>query len=194
MEMRQIELRSARDGSFLGAGLALCACAAVVGLFCAATQIESLGPVAVGDSKLDSSPTINSLQAAVDTSPAAPLPAIANAAVPIPVARSTSLAKLVIPRVHSQKAKAPLPASSDVLRFNECLPQCETKDPMIAGYPLDNDHAGNLLLQASDDHADEPGFSPLKDATYVVSRVADASGAALKGGRKMLDHVIPTDW
>ncbi|MDL2402094.1 hypothetical protein [Rhizobium mayense] len=174
--------------------LALSACAAVVGLFYAATPIESLGPVAVDDGKLYGLPPINSLQAVIDASPATPLPAIANVAVPIPAERSTSLAKLAIARVHAQKAKAPLPASPDVRRFDECLPQCETRDPMIAGYTVDNDYAESRQLQASDDHADEPGFSPLKDATYAVARVADASGAALKGGRKMLDHVIPTDW
>ncbi|MDL2409420.1 hypothetical protein PY650_28070 [Rhizobium calliandrae] len=174
--------------------LALSACAAVVGLFYAATPIESLGPVAFDNSKLDGPPAINSLQAAIDTSPATPLLAIANVAVPIPAERSTSPAKLAIARIHVQKAKAPLPASPDVRRFDECLPQCETRDPMIAGYPVGNGYAESRRLQASDNRKDEPGFSPLKDATYVVARVADASGAALKGGRKMLDHVIPTDW
>jgi hypothetical protein len=193
METKQIEWRNARGGSLLRVGSALCACSAIVGLFYAASQIESIGPVAIDD-KLDWPPTINSLQVAVDASPAAPLPAIANAAAPAPAARSASLAKLVIPRVHAQKAKAPLPASSDVLRFDRCLPQCETRDPMIAGYPADSDYAGRLQLQESDDQAADPGFSPLKNVTYVVSRVADASGAALKGGRKMLDHVIPTEW
>jgi len=192
METRQIEWRNARGGSLLRVGSALCACTAIVGLFYAATQIESIGPVATADDKFDAPPTINSLQAAIDASPAAPLPAIA--AIPTPAPRSVDLAKLVIPRVHAQKAKAPLPASSDVLRFDRCLPQCETRDPMIAGYPVDSDDAGRLQLQESDDEAADPGFSPLRDATYVVSRVADASGAALRGGRRMLDRVIPTDW
>lgn len=194
METKRIDWRYSRSGSPLRMGVALCIGSTIVGLFYAATLIESVGPVAIADGKLDGPPTVNSLQAAIDASPAAPLPAIANAVVPIPAARSVNLAKLVIPRVRAQKAKAPLPASSDVLRFDQCLPQCETRDPMIAGYPVDSDDIGRLQLQESDDQAADPGFSPLKDATYVVSRVADASGAALKGGRKILDHVIPTDW
>ena len=191
METRRIDWRNSRSGSPLRMGVALCIGSTIVGLFYAATLIESVGPVAIANNKLDGPPTINSLQAAVDASPAAPLPAIAD--VPTPAPRSVNLAKLVIPRVHAQKAKAPLPASSDVLLFDRCLPECETRDPMIAGYPVESDH-GPLQLQESDDQAANPGFSPLKDATYVVSRVADASGAALKGGRKMLDHVIPADW
>ncbi len=119
------------------------------------------------------------------------LPAIA--AVPTAAPRSVNLAKAGHTSSPRKKAKAPLPASSDVLLFDRYMPALRgQRSHDRVGYTVEGEHGPLQLVKAMIQR--RSGFSPLKDATYIVSPGGGSFGAALKGGRKVLDHVIPTDW
>jgi len=187
----------------LGSGLAVCG--TVVGALYVIVQtgpvdrtmqfIDDSGRVAINRAAPASQLAMNHLQSAVDASPAKP-----QMSVPIP--QPSPLAAMAktnppIKRVasHSDVAKTKVASSGDVEHFDRCLPQCETRDPLIAGHPeyaeaappLPNDDPPPVLEE-------RVGFHPLAGARNLLNRAVDAPGVMLRRGRQVIDNVARVDW
>ncbi len=137
----------------------------------------------------------NGLQVAVDASPTR-----ASMSVPIPqpsplaAVKGSPSARKVASRTDMAKAKVAM--SGGVERFDRCLPQCETQDPLIAGYPQYGQPAQPSMRDDDPPPVLEErvGFHPLADARHLLTRAADAPGAMLRRGREALDDVARIDW
>lgn len=162
-----------------------------------ATQfIDDTGRIAINRTQPTQQFAMNLLQSAVDASPTKPL-----MSVPIPqpsplaaVVKSGAPAKRVAS--HADAAKTKVAASGDVEQFDRCLPQCETRDPLIAGRPEYAEAAPSPY------EGDEPppvveervGFHPLVGARNLLDRAVDAPGVMLRRSRQVLDNVARIDW
>lgn len=134
------------------------------------------------------------LQVAIDASPARQL-----MSVPIPIPSPLAAVKTTAPTKHIasrvETAKTKVAASGGVEIFDRCMPQCETRDPLIAGVP---DYAqAQPPLVANDPPAvveERVGFRPLADARQLLSRAVDAPAVMLRRSRQALDEVARVDW
>lgn len=138
----------------------------------------------------------NGLQVAVDASPARQLMSVPiPQPSPLPATKSgTPIGKKVVS--HGDVARMKVAASGGVERFDRCLPQCETRDPLIAGYPQ-YAQAALPVTKAEDPPPivrEEEGFHPLAGARHLLIRAADAPGVMLRRGREALDDVARIDW
>jgi hypothetical protein len=77
------------------------------------------------------------------------------------------------------------------------LPQCETRDPLIAGH---SDYAEAAPAPFEGDDPVPPvveervGFHPLVGARNLLDRAVDAPGMMLRRSRQALDNVARIDW
>lgn len=137
----------------------------------------------------------NALQVAVDTSSTRQLMSV-PIPTPSPLAamKVPTPAKRVASRTDAVMTKAV--ASSGVERFDRCLPQCETRDPLITGYPEYAEVTPPPL--ANDDPLpvaeERVGFRPLADARHLLTRAVDAPGVMLRRSRQAIDEVARIDW
>ncbi|MGM4984274.1 hypothetical protein [Rhizobiales bacterium] len=187
----------------LGSGLAVCG--TVVGALYLIVQtapadramrfVDDSGVIAISSAKPLEHVAMSGPQVVVDASPArqtmsVPIPS------PSPLA-STEKAAVTPKRVasHAGIAKTKVASSGGVERFDRCLPQCETRDPLIAGepeyaqaeQPLVNDERPPVVEE-------RVGFRPLAGARYLLSQAADAPGAVLRQGRRAIDDVASIGW
>jgi len=187
----------------LSSGLAVCG--TVVGALYMIVQtapteramriIDDSGRITIGNGGLLDHVATNGLQVVVDASPTQPV-----TSVPIPqpspltAAKSSASAKKVASRTDA--AKTSVAASGDVERFDRCLPQCETRDPLISGYPQYAEAKPSLVRD--DDPPpiveERAGFHPLAGARHILTRAVDAPSVMLRRGREALDTVARIDW
>lgn len=183
-------------------GSALAVCGTVVGALYVIVQtgpsdramrsIDDIGRIAISGPRPVQQLAMNDLQTAIDASPARPLMSVPIPQ-PSPLAagiKSSAPAKRVA--VHADTAKANVASAGDVEHFNRCLPQCETRDPLIAGHP-------EYAEAAPSPETDNPpvaveervGFHPLEGARHLLNRAADAPGVMLRRSRQAIDRM---DW
>ncbi len=185
-------------------GSALAVCGTVVGALyliveTAPTEramrfFDESGRIAISSAKSLQHPAPNELQVAIDASPARQL-----MTVPVPTPSPLALVKTPAPAKHiasrSDTAKAKVAASGDVARFDRCLPQCETRDPLIAGGPEYAQAEPPLVANEPPRVAEEKvGFRPLAGARHLLSRAVDAPVIMLRRSRQALDDVANADW
>ncbi|AYG68856.1 MULTISPECIES: hypothetical protein [unclassified Rhizobium] len=187
----------------LGSGLAVCG--TVVGALYMIVQtapteramriIDDSGRITISSGGLLDHLGSNGVQVAVDASPAqqvmsVPIPQPS----PLAAAKSSAPAKKVASRIDAVKTS--VAASGGVERFDRCLPQCETRDPLISGYPQYAEAEPSLVRD------DDPppvvdergGFRPLAGARHILTKAVDAPGVLLRRGRETLDNVARLDW
>lgn len=190
----------------LGSGLAVCG--TVVGALYLIVQtapadramrfVDDSGVIAISSAKpLErvEHVAMGGPQVAVDASPARQ-----TVSVPIPSPSppaSTEKAGVTAKRVasHPVIAKTKVASSGGVERFDRCLPQCETRDPLIAAdpeyaqveQPLVNDEPPPVVEE-------RVGFRPLAGARHLLSQAVDAPGAVLRRGRRAIDDVASIGW
>ncbi|MBN8952937.1 MULTISPECIES: hypothetical protein [unclassified Rhizobium] len=195
----------------LGSGLAVCG--TVVAAFYVIVQtgpsdhsmryIDDGGRIAINSAAPAQRLAMNQLQSAVDASPARPQ--VLSMTVPIPqpsplaaVVRTSAPVKRVAS--HSDVAKAKVEASRNVEQFDRCLPQCETRDPLIAGHPEYAEAAPPPAYDEPSPVMEAPvveervGFHPLAGARHLLNRAADAPGMMLRRSRQAIDNVARIDW
>ncbi|NLR98010.1 hypothetical protein HGP17_14415 [Rhizobium sp. P38BS-XIX] len=186
----------------LGSGLAVCG--TVVGALymiveTAPTEramrfFDDGGRIAVSQAKPLDRPVSNQLQVAVDASPAGQM-----LSVPIPTPSPLASAKIAPPAKHvAMRAEAEKPKVADagsVELFNRCLPQCETRDPMIAGGVESTPQEPMLVAGDPPPVVEErDGFRPLAGARHLLIRAVDAPGIMLRRSRQAIDSVARLDW
>lgn len=136
----------------------------------------------------------NELQVAIDTSPVRQL-----MSVPIPTPSPLAAVKTAAPAKHiasrADAVKTKVAASGGVEMFDRCLPQCETRDPLIAGGPDYAQAEPPLVINDPPPVVEERvGFRPLAGARHLLSRAVDAPAVMLRRSRQALDEVARVDW
>ena len=183
---------------------ALAVCGTVVGALYIIVQtgpadrtvgfIDEGGRIAINGTASAQQLAMNRLQSSVDMSPAKPL-----LSVPVPqpsplaaMVKSSAPAKRVV-RTDAEKTK--VASSADVKHFDHCLPQCETRDPLITSHP---DYTEAALPVADDAPSpvleERAGFHPLADARNLLGTAVDAPGMVLRRSRQVIDNVARADW
>lgn len=136
-------------------------------------------------------PGANMLQAAVDASPGVPSPSVAKpVAVPIPHVSP----KLAASPAKSRKEETAAVMPAGVARFDSCLPECETRDPLIAEYHGPSQDVMPVNAPADVEEEVEFDVSPLRGAGHVFDAASEASGNVLRRGRQALHNLIPVNW
>ncbi|WP_047464275.1 hypothetical protein [Rhizobium rhizogenes] len=186
----------------VGVGLFVCG-VTVAGLYAVArTEAETplmssidiggRGAIEVADAR--NFATANDLQSAIDASPTVlptPIfrPATANKSA---AAKASTPVKRVA--AHAKVTSVKTVASSDVTQFDRCMPQCDTRDPMIVGYSEADQPPQDLQEQAL--YVPEPPEhrSPVQGVRYILGRAAEAPAFAVRKGRDVIDGVRQFEW
>lgn len=185
-------------------GSALAVCGTVVGALyliveTAPTEramrfFDDSGRITISNAKPFANVAMNGPQLAIDASPARQL-----MTVPIPTPSPLAIVKTPVPakRIASRSdtVKTKVAASGAAERFDRCLPQCETRDPLIAGGPEYAQAEPPLMTIDPPPVAEERvGFRPLAGARHILSRAVDAPGVMLRRSRQAIDEVARIDW
>jgi hypothetical protein len=89
-------------------------------------------------------------------------------------------------------------SSSDIVRFDKCKPDCETRDPLFVGTPTAAIHTESTIITEtaefeSPNPAMEVGASALNGAGYVLIRTAALPFTTLRLGRDAVVKVSGLD-
>ncbi|MBB6487888.1 hypothetical protein [Rhizobium lusitanum] len=189
----------------LGTGLAVCG--TVVGALYLIVEtapseramrlFDDSGRITINSARSLDQGVTNGPQLAIDASP--PTRQMMAAAVPIPMPSPFASAKVAAPVKHvalrSDVLKAKPAIATGVERFDRCLPQCESRDPLIAGYPEYAQAEPPLVNQDPPPVVEEKvGFRPLAGARELLNQAVDAPGAMLRRSRQALDNVAHIEW
>lgn len=186
-----------------GTGIKIGMCAVVIGLFCVVAQngrqeaatmpADTNERIAANTGKPENGST--KIQAAIDASPVFGTEHGIKPVVPATVvpSKKPSLGKRALSRVDVKKVDVAGTMPSGVLRFDRCVPKCETQDPLFAGYSGPSPDPVIAQSRASD--AEDVGFdlSPLQRAGDVLGRTAAMPRAALRKGRDIIYGIIRSD-
>jgi hypothetical protein len=148
-------------------------------------------------SNTQQAPRAATVLASIDSKPQAdrvPLPAAIHA---VPIAHPASVPVVasadIRPVIPTRRPTAParLPADkSAVARFDSCLPDCETRDPMIIGYG-DQPPEMEPVAARDDQQIEQPVRLPvLAGATSFLGKALDVPGAALRKGKSVITTVV----
>lgn len=200
MDTHLSQLLGTRPGIGRRLGIGLGVCATVIGLAYAAAHINPQEAAGVEDrvvadtGRREDKPT--KLQTTVDASPAVQVALLSKPDIPviaIPSVKPVSSPKRVISHADAKTADSRTTMPSGVLRFDHCVPRCETQDPLIVGYPAPIPDRADIQSAAIDE--EDTGFNlhPLQEARYILGRTAQAPRAALRKGRQILDTIVGSD-
>lgn len=185
-------------------GSALAVCGTVVGALyliveTAPTEramrfFDDSGRITISSAKPLEHLAANGPQLAIDASPARQL-----MTVPIPIPSPLAAVKIPTPakRIasHSDTVKTKIAAAGGVERFDSCLPQCETRDPLIAGgQEYAESEPPSVAIDPPPVVEERVGFRPLAGARHLLSRAVDAPGVMLRRSRQAIDEVARLDW
>lgn len=193
MGMQDMKWRAAGADVAIRAAFSLGMCGALAGFLYLTAQngIAENSTVQAGPqaatlvAMLDAKPTVS--QSAVDAGPyavAAPI----KVSTPIIVSMK---AQTVIPTKRPEvPTKEPVVARSATERFSTCLPNCETRDPMIVGYP-EKDPAPFQPDPQVDAMVEEPVSLPvLQRAGSLLGRALEVPGNAIRKGQSAITRVV----
>jgi hypothetical protein len=143
-------------------------------------------------------PVVNKL-ASVAVEPPAELAVAAIDPVPLPekvlpLARPVTPSKQAALRVKTVRTETAMASTSGVETYDRCMPQCETRDPLIVGYPEPVQYPAGSYSSASNEPQDKFSRSPMQQAGNLLSKAAAAPGVALRKGRDMLGSVGRIIW
>ncbi|MEZ2128238.1 MULTISPECIES: hypothetical protein [unclassified Sinorhizobium] len=199
METEEMKRWNVQGGSIQKLGVGLGACCLFAGVLYLAAYVGGndvvIAPIDANDrvavETVKDRPSVNMLQAAIDASPAVPSP---PAAKPAAVAIRHVAPKLAESPAKSRKEEAAVVMPSGVARFDSCLPECETRDPLIAEYHGTSRDFVPVNAPADDEEEVEFGVSPLREAGHMFDSASEASGKVLRRGRQALHNLIPVNW
>lgn len=188
-----------QGGSVQKLGVGLGACCLFAGVLYLAAYVGGtdvvIAPIDANDrvavETVKSRPSVNMLQAAIDASPAVPSPSIAK---PVAVPTPHVSPRLAASPAKSRKEETAVAMPPGVARFDSCLPQCETRDPLIAEYHETSQRLAPVDMTADGEEEVEYVVSPLRGAGHMLDAASDASGRALRRGRQALHNLIPVNW
>jgi hypothetical protein len=112
----------------------------------------------------------------------------------LPLTRPANPSKQAASRVKTARTETAMASTSEVERYDRCMPQCETRDPLIVGYPEPVQYPAGSYSSASNEPQDKISRSPMQQAGNILSKAAAAPGVALRKGRDMLDSVGRIIW
>lgn len=134
------------------------------------------------------------LQAVIDASPyVLPTPAVRPASANRSASAQTANGAKKI-TAHAKVTTVKTAASSDVTRFDRCMPQCDTRDPMIVGQtepappPVDLQVAARYEPEPVDDQP------PAGGVRYILNRAVEAPGYVVRKGRAAFDDIRQMSW
>lgn len=126
-------------------------------------------------------------QAAVDASPGA-LPVPAKIPVPLERVAEASPTPARRPAVPLKRPGAQQVAvASNVLRFESCLPGCDTRDPLIVGHAEKTPDPG-VSPSPTDELVEQVSFT--QRTPSILGRAMDAPGAVYRTGRNALTSLV----
>jgi hypothetical protein len=204
MSMQQTKMPGAAGvlARKIGVGLFVCG-VTVAGLYAVArteaeaplmSSIDATGRGATEVADARNFATANDLQSAIDASPVLmPTPAVRPAtANKSAAAKASTPAKRVA--AHAKSTDVKTAAASDVTQFDRCMPQCDTRDPMVVGYSEADRPPQDLQEQVL--YVPEPpeDRSPVHGVRYILSRAAEAPAFAIRKGRAAIDGVRQLEW
>ncbi|HEX8049602.1 hypothetical protein [Rhizobium sp.] len=204
MSMQQTKVPAAAGelARKVGVGLFVCG-VTVAGLYAVArteaeaplmSSVDVTGRGAIEVANARNFATANDLQSAIDASPAVlPTPTFRPATANKSAAtKTTTPVKRVV--AHAKVTSVKTVTSSDVTTFDRCMPQCDTRDPMIVGYSEADQPPQDLQQQAL--YVPEPpeDRSPVHGVRYILSRAAAAPAFAIRKGRDAIDGVRQLEW
>lgn len=184
-------------------GSALAVCGTVVGALyliveTAPTEramrfFDDSGRITLASAKPLENVAANGPQLAIDASPVRQL-----MSVPIPTPSPLAATKIPVPAkriaLRSDVVKK-VAVAGGVERFDKCLPQCETRDPLITADAEYAQAEPPLVTVDEPPVAEERvGFRPLAGARHLLTRAVDAPGVMLRRSRQALDEVARIDW
>ncbi|HEY0122543.1 MAG TPA: hypothetical protein VGC14_12425 [Rhizobium sp.] len=205
MSMQQTKVPGAAGVLARKAGVGLFVCGVTVaGLYAVArTEAEAPlmssidtagrgGAIEVADAR--NFATANDLQSAIDASPVVlPTPAI-RPATSSKAAATKASAPVKRVAAHAKSTDVKTASSSGVTQFDRCMPQCDTRDPMIVGYSEAEQPPEDLQVQARYEPEPQEDRSPVYGVRYILSRAAEAPGFAIRKGRDAIDGVRQLEW
>lgn len=203
MSMQQTKMPAAAGelARKVGVGLFVCG-VTVAGLYAVArteaeaplmssVDITGRGAIEVADAR--NFATANDLQSAIDASPAVlPTPTFRPATANKSAAKTSAPVKRVA--AHAKITSVKTVASSDVTQFDRCMPQCDTRDPMIVGYSEADQPPRDLKVQALDVPEPPEDRSPVHGVRYILNRAVEAPAFAVRKGRDVIDGVRQFEW
>lgn len=200
METEEMKRWNVQGGSVQKLGVGLVACGLFAGVLYLAAFIGGkdvlIAPIDANDrvavETVKDRPSVNLLQAAVDASPAVPSPSAAKQQVAVSTRHVPP--KLAASPAKSRKEEAAVVMPAGVARFDSCLPQCETRDPLIAEYHGTSQDLVPVNAPAAGEEEVEFGVSPLRGAGHVFDAASEASGKVFRRGRQALHNLIPVNW
>lgn len=136
------------------------------------------------------------LQAAVDASPAFEIALVTKPDRPatvIPTMKPVASQKRVTSGADGGRTAAKGKMPPGVLRFDRCIPKCETRDPLIVGYEGQNLYPAHAPLMASNEDGGSFNLSSLQRARHILGRTAELPRAALRRGRDVIDSIVSSD-
>lgn len=174
------------------AGFSLAMCGALAGILYATSHdgqqdtAASLGnpsQTATILASFENSPGLSKSQAVIDASPASP-----PATMRMPTQSIAELAPIPARRpLPPLKKKEPVAVAANVVRFESCLPGCESRDPLIV-----SSSAKAVAAEVSSRPTDEL----LQDASLtdtspsILGRALDAPGAVYRTSRNALTTLV----
>ncbi len=131
-------------------------------------------------------PVLSGSQVAIDASPAV-TPAVAN--IPIPLERVAAADQVPrhVPLPARRAVREPVVATAKFVRFESCLPGCDTRDPLIVRAaertppPVASPRDTDELVEEVDFRDRGPG---------LLGRALDAPGAVYRTGRQALTSLV----
>ncbi|WP_341486927.1 hypothetical protein [Pararhizobium sp. A13] len=182
------------------AGIKIGACAIVIGLSFAVARHVAVRPadtkehVAGASGLREDKPT--RLQAAIDASPAFEGTLATKSdlrATVIPTLKPVASQKRTTSSADGRRVAARGKMPQGVLRFDRCIPKCETQDPLIVGYS--GPSPDPAVAQSTANDAVDVGFdlSSLHRAGHLLGRTVAMPRAALRKGRDIIYGIVRSD-
>lgn len=176
------------------------ACAVVIGLFFAVACHVAVMPADteehVSVDRGIREDQLTRLQAAVDASPAFEVALATKPDLPATVIHTmkpVASQKRATSGADGRRAAARGKMPPGVLRFDRCIPKCETQDPLIVGYAGRSQSPKVAPLTAGNEDDGRFNLSSLQGAGYILGRTADAPRVALRKGRDIIYGIVRSD-
>lgn len=168
-------------------------CGALVGVIYLTAQ-DGLADGSSGQQQ----PRAATVLASMDTRPQAdrlPVPVTTKASsITLPASAPVVALTDIRPVIPTKRPTPPikLPAGKgDVARFDSCLPDCETRDPMIIGYAGKARQIEPASSQDDDPQIEQTVSLPVvAGATELLDKAFDVPGAAFRKGKSVITRVV----
>ncbi|MFT4182322.1 MAG: hypothetical protein QM636_10440 [Rhizobium sp.] len=134
------------------------------------------------------------LQAAIDASPyVLPTPAV-RPALPNKSASSPTGSGVKKVATRAKVTVVKTADASDVTRFDRCMPQCDTRDPMIVGEAKPVPPPVDMQVAVRYEPAPVDDQPPAGGVRYILNKAVEAPGYVVRQGRAAFDDIRQMSW